>query len=156
MTLDAADSLFALVSLAFDSRTQRPIGIVENELGQRRCESVLFVDLRHHFINRARYRHSGVQVHRLVVDRKILTIKKELASIVLTVRLRQKFAGSRDCDFYLRVLGDVSSLDQSRIKFAVYFEAELRCLSKLLRHLSEQLIGIVGGGGLFSCIAATG
>src|ERR1035438_6705323 len=98
MTLDAADSLFALVSLAFASRTQRPIGIAENELGQRRCESVLFVDFRHHFINRARYRHSGVQLHRLVVDRKILTVKNELANIFLTFRLRQKLTGSRDKD----------------------------------------------------------
>src|SRR5271165_4279528 len=155
MTLDAIDSLFALVSLAFDSRMQRPIGIAENEFGHRRCESVLFVDLRHHFINRARYRHGGVQLHRLVVDRKILTVKNELANIVLTVRLRQKLAGSRDRDFYLRVLGNVSSLNQSRVQLAVDFEAELFCLSKLLGHLPEQLIGIIGGGWL-SCTAATG
>src|SRR5450432_2777226 len=139
MTLDTPDSLFTLVSLAFDSRTKRPIGIAENELGQRRCESVLFVDLRHHFINRARHRHSGVQLHRLVVDRKILTIKNELANIVLTFRPHQKLSGSRDRDFYLRVLRDVPSLDQSRIQLALDFEAEPFCLSKLLGHLPEQL-----------------
>src|SRR5580704_2339358 len=115
MTLDAVQSLLPFVSSAFDSRTQCPIGVAENKLGQRWSESVLLINFRHHFINRARHWHGGVQLHRLVIDREILTVKNQPANIVLTFRLRQKLAGSRDGDLYLRILRKVASLNQSRV-----------------------------------------
>src|SRR5579862_2295614 len=99
MTLNAADSFLALVRLTHDPRTQRTIGIAENELGQWRCESILFVDLGRYFINRARYHHSSVQIHLPVVDRKTLAVENELSRTVRTVRLDQKPVGSRDRDF---------------------------------------------------------
>jgi hypothetical protein len=78
-----------------------------------------------------------------------------MANSVPTVRLRPKFVGSRDRYFYLRLLRKVSALNQSRVQLAVDFEAELLCLSKLLGHLPEKLIGIIRDGGWFFRTATT-
>src|SRR4051794_25301765 len=112
MALVTGDILFALIRLALDLRSQRLIGIAHNELGQRRGEAILLVYFGHHFINRARHRHSRIQVHGLVEDREILAVKKYAANIVFAVRLGYELVWSRNGYFKLRVLGNISTLDQ--------------------------------------------
>src|SRR5687767_14327297 len=96
MALNAGYTLLTFVRPGLDLLAQCSVGIAENELGQRRCESVRFIDLCHGFIYSSGHLCRGIELHGLVVNRKTLAVKENLTSVVCAVRLSVKLAWSRD------------------------------------------------------------